>query len=134
LALTQQLDAVQASYGGKLLDLPVVGMRDETFRNCTLHARFGGATQIVAVEEDGVALRLHIFPRGKAERVYSVDGLVTAVRPKGRSAHFTFPLASLARGPARICAIICAPWSIKGRYEALLLSWCLFDGAAHRRD
>lgn len=80
-ALTQQLDAVQASCGGKLLDLPVVGMRDEIFRNCTLHARFGGATQIVAVEEDGVALRLYVFPRGKVERVYSVDGVVTSVRP-----------------------------------------------------
>jgi type IV secretory pathway VirB10-like protein len=80
-ALVEQLNAVNEFCDGKLVDLPVVGMRDETFRNCTLHARFGGATQIVAVEEDGVPLRLYVFPRGRAERVYSVDGVVTAVKP-----------------------------------------------------
>jgi hypothetical protein len=80
-ALVEHLDAVNAACDGKLVAQPVVGMRDETFRNCTLHARFGGVTQIVAFEEDGMQLRLYVFPRGRAERVYSVDGVVTAVKP-----------------------------------------------------
>jgi hypothetical protein len=80
-ALIEELDATQQGCGSALPDLPVVGMSDAFFRNCTLHARFGGATQIVAVEEDGVPLRLYVFPRGRAERVYSVDGVVTAVKP-----------------------------------------------------
>lgn len=80
-ALVQQLNAVNESCGGQLVEWPVVGMRDETFRNCTLHARFGGVMQIVAVEDEGVQLRLYVFRRGQAERVYSVDGVVTAVKP-----------------------------------------------------
>jgi hypothetical protein len=54
-------------------------MSDAEFRNCTIHARFGGATQVVAVERDGIPLRLYLFA-SEPRRVYSVDGVVTAVR------------------------------------------------------
>jgi hypothetical protein len=80
-ALNARLEAAAAACGGKLHPLPWVGMRDETFRSCTLHARFGGVQQIVAFEEGGVQMRLYVFGRGEAERVYSVDGVITAIRP-----------------------------------------------------
>lgn len=56
-------------------------LSDETFRNCTLLARFGVATQIVVSEDDGVPLRLYVFASGKVKRVYSIGGVVTAVKP-----------------------------------------------------
>ena len=80
-ALVQIVDGMVQSCGGKSPQQPVVGMSDETFRNCTLQARFGGVQQIVAIEHEGVPLRLYVFPRGKVERVYSVGGVVTAVKP-----------------------------------------------------
>jgi hypothetical protein len=58
---------------------PRVGMSDAEFRNCTAHARFGGVTQVVAIERDRIPLRLYLFTNGP-RRVYSVDGVVTAVR------------------------------------------------------
>lgn len=79
--LSARLEADAAACGGKLHPLPWLGMRDETFRLCTVHARFGGVQQIVAFEEDGVPMRLYVFGRGEAERVYSVGGVITAIRP-----------------------------------------------------
>jgi hypothetical protein len=78
--LTQMLEESNKTCGGPLARVPAVGMSDERFRNCTVHGRFGGATQIVAVEQDGVPLRLYIFPSRDVHRVYSVDGVVTAVK------------------------------------------------------
>lgn len=67
--------------GGPPAELPTVGMSDQAFRECTLKARFGGIQQVVAVEHEGVALRLYIFASPPAQRVYSIGGVVTAIRP-----------------------------------------------------
>ena len=56
-------------------------MSDKAFRECTIKARFGGVQQVVALEHEGVALRLYVFPEGPARRVYSIGGVVTAIRP-----------------------------------------------------
>lgn len=80
-ALTRVLDETSKKCGGKLPDYPVVGMSDETFRNCTIHARFGGATQVVVSEDGNVPLRLYVFPTERAHKVYSVGGVITAIRP-----------------------------------------------------
>lgn len=80
-ALTRVLDDAAKSCGGKLIDYPAIGMSDETFRKCTTHARFGGATQVVISEDGKVPLRLYIFPTERAGRVYSIGGVITAIRP-----------------------------------------------------
>lgn len=71
----------QQSCGDKLADLPSVGMSDEAFRQCTTLARYGNITQIVVSDEDGMPLRLYVFPMAKIRRVYSIDGVVTAIKP-----------------------------------------------------
>ncbi len=80
-ALTRLLDGVNEACGGRPVDFPSVGMSDEVFRNCTLHARFGGVTQVVVSEDGKVPLRLYVFPTQRASRVYSIGGVVTAIRP-----------------------------------------------------
>jgi hypothetical protein len=80
-ALTRILDENKQACGGKLLDYPEIGMSDETFRNCTIHARFGGVTQIVVSEDGNVPLRLYVFPTQQARRVYSIGGVITAIKP-----------------------------------------------------
>lgn len=80
-ALTRILDDAKQACGGKLIDYPSVGMSDESFRNCTMHARFGGATQVVVSEDGKVPLRLYVFPTERASRVYSIGGVITAIRP-----------------------------------------------------
>ena len=80
-ALTRTLDEAKQACGGKLIDYPALGMSDETFRNCTIHARFGGVTQIVVSEDGKIPLRLYIFPTERAQRVYSIDGVITAIKP-----------------------------------------------------
>ena len=67
--------------GGRVPDLPHVGMADDYFRRCTALARFSATSQIVVAEDHGVPLRLYVYPSGKVRRVYSVDGTVTAVQP-----------------------------------------------------
>lgn len=67
--------------GGPPAELPTVGMSDQAFRECTLKARFGGIQQVVAVEHEGVPLRLYVFGAPPAQRVYSIGGVITAVRP-----------------------------------------------------
>jgi hypothetical protein len=79
--LSQDQEAMHQRCGEKLVDLPSVGMSDEAFRQCTMLARFGGITQIVVSEENGMPLRLYVFPAAKIRRVYAVDGVVTAIKP-----------------------------------------------------
>ena len=79
--LSQDIEQMQQHCSGQLLDYPYVGMSDERFRQCTKLARFGSATQIVATEDNGVSLRLYVFPTEKVRRVYTIDGVVTAVKP-----------------------------------------------------
>jgi hypothetical protein len=79
--LTEMLNKAAQGCDGKLPRYPTLGTSDESFRMCTLHARSGGVTQVVALEAEGVALRLYIFPTAKAQRVYSVGGVVTAIKP-----------------------------------------------------
>jgi hypothetical protein len=80
-ALTSLLDKASQDCGGKLADYPAVGMTDEYFRLCTMHARFGGVTQVVVSEDGNLPLRLYIFPTNRASRVYSIGGVITAVKP-----------------------------------------------------
>jgi hypothetical protein len=77
--LTRMLDDMAEKCRADPKQVPRVGMSDAEFRNCTIHARFGGVTQVVAVERERVPLRLYIFPNAP-HRVYSVDGVVTAIR------------------------------------------------------
>jgi hypothetical protein len=79
--LTEVLSAAAQACGGKLEEYPRLGMSDEKFRLCTLHARFGNPVQVVVAEEDKLALRLYVFGGGPAKRVYTVGGVVTAIRP-----------------------------------------------------
>jgi hypothetical protein len=66
---------------GKTFKNPVVGMSDEQFRMCTLPNRMGAIEKVVVAEEKGVPLRLYISPTQAATRVYSIGGVVTAVKP-----------------------------------------------------
>ena len=77
--LTRMVDDMAERCGGDVKQPPRVGMTDAQFRECTLHARFGGVRQVVAVERDGKQLRLYLFSN-EPHRVYSVDGAVTAIR------------------------------------------------------
>ncbi|MDB5823451.1 MAG: hypothetical protein JWR21_2155 [Herminiimonas sp.] len=79
--LTRLLDETNDACGGKLIDYPVVGMKDELFRKCTIHARFGGVTQIVVAEDGATPLRLYVFPTERASRVYAINGVITNVKP-----------------------------------------------------
>jgi hypothetical protein len=79
--LTNFLDEAKRDCGGKLHDYPEIGMSDETFRNCTIHARVGGVTQIVVDTYESLPLRLYVFSTSRARRVYSVDGVITAIKP-----------------------------------------------------
>ncbi len=79
--LTAFLDEAKQACGGKLYDYPEIGMSDVTFRNCTIHARTGGVSQIVVDTYDSMPLRLYVFGTSRAQRVYSIDGVITAVRP-----------------------------------------------------
>lgn len=79
--LTKVLNAAAQACDGKLDDYPHLGMSDEKFRLCTTHARFGNPVQVVVAEEDKLALRLYVFSSQRAQRVYTVGGVVTAIRP-----------------------------------------------------
>lgn len=65
--------------GGKLIDHPVVGMSEETFRNCTIYARFGGLSDVYSEMFNNVPIRLYVFDSLRAAKVYSVDGVITAI-------------------------------------------------------
>lgn len=79
--LSRDEEQQQQRCGDKLSDMPSVGMTDETFRQCTTVARHGLITQVVAIDEDGMPLRLYVFPTEKIRRVYAIDGVVTAIKP-----------------------------------------------------
>jgi hypothetical protein len=81
-ALSKIIEQAEQKCGGKkLADYPVVGMSDESFRLCTIQARFNHAMQVVVSDDAGVPLRLYIYQTERASRVYSIDGVVTAVSP-----------------------------------------------------
>lgn len=79
--LTQILDDAKQACGDKLSDYPVVGMTDAYFRKCTKHARFGGIIQIVVSQDGSIPLRLYVFGSERAQKVYSIDGVITAIKP-----------------------------------------------------
>ena len=78
--LTRMIDDMAERCGGDPKQVPRVGMSDAQFRECTFHARFGGVRQVVAIERDRKPLRLYLFSN-EPHRVYSVDGVVTAITP-----------------------------------------------------
>ena len=78
--LNTLLDGMKQECGKDMDSKVKVGMSDATFRNCTLHARFGGITQVVAADEGSTPLRLYIFDNAP-NRVYAVDGVITAIKP-----------------------------------------------------
>lgn len=78
--LNGMLDNMNQSCGKQMAEKPKVGMSDATFRNCTLHARFGGITQLVAANDGNTPLRLYIFSNSP-HRVYAVDSVITAIKP-----------------------------------------------------
>jgi len=80
-ALTEALNRIKADCGGQLLEWPEVGMSDDVFRRCTLHARFGNIAQLVVSEDRDTPLRLYVFPSERAHKVYTIGGVVTAIRP-----------------------------------------------------
>lgn len=79
--LTSIFDEAKRRCGGKLLDYPEIGMTDEEFRNCTIHARTGGVIQIVVDTYESIPLRLYVFSTSRAQRVYSINGVITAIKP-----------------------------------------------------
>jgi len=79
--LNQIIDKAQADCGGQLRQLPELGMSDETFRQCTVHARFGKVYQIVVSEDAGTPMRLYVFREEQAHKVYSIGGVITAIVP-----------------------------------------------------
>lgn len=79
--LNQIMDKAQADCGGQLRQLPELGMSDEAFRQCTVHARFGNVYQIVVSDDAGTPMRLYVFRAEQAHKVYSIGGVVTAIVP-----------------------------------------------------
>jgi len=79
--LNEIIERAKHDCGGELQRVPVVGMRDETFRMCTTFAKFTVPYQIVVANEGAVQLRLYLYESRTVERVYSVGGVITAVRP-----------------------------------------------------
>lgn len=79
--LTQIIGDMKKQCGGKFAQYPAIGMTDADFRNCTVHARFGGLKQLVVSEDGDIPLRLYIYSATQASRVYSIGGVVTAIRP-----------------------------------------------------
>jgi hypothetical protein len=67
--------------GSQLAKFPTVGMTDKMFRECTTYARVNLASQVV-VSDDGdgkIPLRLYVF-NNTPRRVYSIDGVITAIQ------------------------------------------------------
>ncbi|MFN7571104.1 MAG: DUF4124 domain-containing protein [Betaproteobacteria bacterium] len=79
--LTRLMQETEQACNGKVQNDPQVGMSDAAFRQCTWLGRFGSYAQIVVSEEGGMPLRLYVFASGRVKRVYSIDGVVTAVKP-----------------------------------------------------
>jgi len=80
-SLTRNLETTKQTCGDKMIDYPTIGMSDETFRKCTTHARFGGIIQLVISADGEIPIKLYIFPTERAQRVYSIGGVITAIKP-----------------------------------------------------
>jgi hypothetical protein len=80
-SLTEFMNKVEVDCGSRLRRLPELGMSDEDFRNCTMHARLGNVYQIVVSEDAGTPMRLYVFRSEQAHKVYSIGGVVTAIVP-----------------------------------------------------
>jgi hypothetical protein len=76
----QRVAEIKDSCGGKMYEHAIVGMSDETFRNCTKQARFNQALQIVVSKNGNIPLRLYIFSSTVESRVYTINGVITAVK------------------------------------------------------
>jgi hypothetical protein len=79
--LTSILDEAKRKCGGTWFDYPEVGMSDETFRNCTTHARMGGVVQVVVDKYESIPLKLYVFSSSRAQRVYVINGVITVIKP-----------------------------------------------------
>jgi hypothetical protein len=81
--LTSLIEDSEKACAGKLKQYPLVGMKDEVFRNCTIFGRFGGIDQVVAGKQGNIELRLYVSNNSSAvqQRIYSVDGVITAIKP-----------------------------------------------------
>lgn len=79
--LANILDEAERRCGGKLYDYPEVGMSDETFRKCTIHARMGDIVQIIVDKYESIPLKLYVFSSSQAQRVYVVNGVITVIKP-----------------------------------------------------
>lgn len=81
--LNSLIEDSEKACGGKLQQSPLVGMKDEVFRNCTIFGRFGGIDQVVAAKQGDVELRLYVSNRSSPiqQRIYSIDGVITAIKP-----------------------------------------------------
>jgi hypothetical protein len=78
--LQKSYDDMVVFCGGKVFKNPVLGMRDEQFRLCTLPNRLGAIAQVVVADDNGIPLRLYFSPMQPETRVYTIDGLVTAIK------------------------------------------------------
>jgi hypothetical protein len=79
--MQKDYDGMLVLCNGKTFKHPVVGMTDEQFRMCTLPNRLGAIEKVVVAEDRGTALRLYVSPTQPATRVYTIGGVVTAVKP-----------------------------------------------------
>lgn len=79
--LTESLDRAARECGGQLPDLPIPGISDESFRLCTIFARTSLPYQIVVANDGALPLRLYLYESGSIQRVYTVGGVVTAIKP-----------------------------------------------------
>ncbi len=78
--LNRSLYGMRNECGRQMQERPRVGMSDEVFRNCTIHARYGGIYQIVNSSDEGTPVRLYLF-RNSPQRIYMVGGEITAIKP-----------------------------------------------------
>ena len=78
--LTAMLDEAKAACGGRLFDMPKLGMSDREFRECTTFSRFNPVQEVVAAHDGPLQLRLYVFSTAHPSRVYSVDGVITALK------------------------------------------------------
>ena len=79
--LTQRFNDINQACSGKLVDYPVLGMTEAVFIKCTIHANANWISQIVVSKDGDIPLKLYVFATPKASRVYSVGGVITAIKP-----------------------------------------------------
>ena len=79
--LTQRLDEINRACGRKLVNYPTVGMTEDIFTRCTIHANTSWASQIVSSKEGNTTLKLYVFAGASMSRVYIIDGVITMIKP-----------------------------------------------------